>query len=42
MAVLLMASRGAGAASGWFGFALNAAATLDVFYRLQVTNYGLF
>jgi hypothetical protein len=35
-------TRGAGAASGRFGFALNTAATFDVFYRLQVTNYGLF
>jgi hypothetical protein len=42
MGGLLMATRGAGAASDWFGFALKAAATLDVFYRLQVTNYGLF
>ena len=32
----------AGAAGGWFGFALKTAATFDVFYRLQVTNYGLF
>ena len=37
-----MATPGAGAACGWFGFALNTAATFDVFYRLQVTNYGLF
>jgi len=32
----------AAAAGGWFGFALKTAATFDVFYRLQVTNYGLF
>ena len=37
-----MATRGAGAAYGWFGFALNTAATFDIFHRLQVTNYGLF
>jgi hypothetical protein len=36
------ATPGAGAALGWFGFALNIAATFDVFCRLQVTNYGLF
>ena len=40
--VLLVATRGAGAACGWFGFALNTAATFDVFPRLQVTNDGLF
>ena len=39
--MLLVATRGAGAACGWFGFALNTAATFDVFYRFQVTNYGL-
>ena len=38
----LVAARGAGAAFGWFGFALNIAATFDVFSRLQVTNNGLF
>ena len=37
-----MATPGGGAACGWFGFALNTAATFDVFCRLQVTNYGLF
>jgi len=37
-----VATRGAGAACDWFGFALNTAATFDVFCRLQVTNYGLF
>jgi len=37
-----VATRGAGAACVSLGFALNAAATFDVFYRLQVTNYGLF
>ena len=37
-----MATPGAGAACGSFGFALNTAATFDVFYRSQVTNYGLF
>jgi hypothetical protein len=39
---LLLAALGAAAACGWFGCALNTAATFDVFYRLQVTNYGLF
>jgi hypothetical protein len=38
----LVAMPGAGAAWGWFGFALNTAATFDIFHRLQVTNYGLF
>jgi hypothetical protein len=38
----LVLTPGAGAACGWFGFALNTAATFDVFHRLQVTNYGLF
>lgn len=28
-------------ACGGFGFARNTPATFDVFYRLQVTNYGL-
>ena len=42
MTVLFMATRGAGAACGWFGFVLNTAATFDVFSRLQVTNDGLF
>jgi hypothetical protein len=37
-----VATPGAGAAWGWFGFALNIAATFDVFCRLQVTNYGIF
>ena len=40
--LFLVATPGAGAACGWFGFALNTAATFDVFHRLQVTNYGLF
>jgi len=39
--VALVATRGAGAAYGWFGFALSTAATFDVFHRFQVTNYGL-
>jgi hypothetical protein len=39
---LLGATPGAVGACGWFGFALNTAATFDVFHRLQVTNYGLF
>ena len=38
----LVATPGAGADCGWFGCALNTAAPFDVFYRLQVTNYGLF
>jgi hypothetical protein len=37
----LVAARGASAAYGGFGFAPNTAATFDVFYRLQVTNYGV-
>jgi hypothetical protein len=37
-----LATRGAGAARGWFGFILNTAATFDVFPGLQITNYGLF
>jgi hypothetical protein len=37
-----VATPAAGAACDWFGFALNTAATFDVFYRLQVANYGLF
>ena len=36
-----MAARGASAAFGGFGFALKTAATFDVFYWLQVTNYGV-
>jgi hypothetical protein len=40
--LLLVATRGAGAACGRFGFALNIAATFDVFSGLQVSNYGLF
>ena len=36
-----MAARGASAAFGKFGFALKTAATFDVFYWLQVTNYGV-
>jgi hypothetical protein len=31
----------ASAAFGGFGFALKTAATFDVFYWLQVTNYGV-
>jgi hypothetical protein len=35
-------ARSASAARAGFGFALNtAAATFDVFYWLQVTNYGV-
>ena len=37
----LVAARGASAACGGFGFALKTAATFDVFYWLQVTNYGV-
>ena len=36
-----MAARGASVAFGGFGFALNTAATFDVFCWLQVTNYGV-
>jgi hypothetical protein len=36
-----VAASGASAACGGFGFARNTAATFDVFYRLQVTYYGL-
>jgi hypothetical protein len=36
-----VAARSASAACGGFGFALNTAATFDLFYRLQVTNYGV-
>jgi hypothetical protein len=36
-----VATRGAGAACGLFGFALNVTATFDVFPGLQVTNDGL-
>jgi hypothetical protein len=35
-----VAARGASAAFGGFGFTLKTAATFDVFYWLQVTNYG--
>ena len=37
-----MAARGVRGAPtrGGFGFARNTPATFDVFYRLQVTNYG--
>jgi hypothetical protein len=38
---LLLAARGASAAFGGFGFALKTAATFDVFYWLQITNYGV-
>jgi len=34
-------ARGATAACSGFGFACNTTATFDVFYWLQVTNYGL-
>jgi hypothetical protein len=37
-----VATRGAGALCGCFGFALNTAATFDVFSRLEVTNDGRF
>jgi hypothetical protein len=37
----LVAARGASAAFDGFGFALKTAATFDVFYWLQVTNYGV-
>jgi hypothetical protein len=37
----LVAARGVSAALGGFGFALKTAATFDVFYWLQVTNYGV-
>ena len=36
-----MAACGAPLACGGFGFARNTAATFDVFYWLQVTNYGV-
>ena len=34
-------ARGAGAAFDGFGLAPNTAATFDVFYWLQVANYGV-
>jgi hypothetical protein len=34
-------ARGVSAAWGGFGFARNTAATFDVFYWPQVTNYGV-
>jgi len=37
----LVAARGASAAFGGFEFTLKTAATFDVFYWLQVTNYGV-
>jgi hypothetical protein len=37
----LVAARGANAAFGGLGFALKTAPTFDVFYWLQVTNYGV-
>jgi hypothetical protein len=37
-----VATRAAGVSCGWFGFALNTAATFNVVSRLQVTNNGLF
>jgi len=37
----LVAAGGASAAFGGFGFALKTAATFDVFYWLEVTNYGV-
>jgi hypothetical protein len=39
--VVACSARGARAACGGFGFARNTAATFDVFYWLQVTNYGV-
>jgi hypothetical protein len=36
-----VATRGARAACGGFGFARNTAATFEVFSWLQVTNYGV-
>jgi len=39
--VATFGARGASAACGGFGFARNTAATFDVFYWLQVTNYGV-
>ena len=39
--VAVCGARGASAACGGFGFARNTAATFDVFYWLQVTNYGV-
>ena len=38
----LVATPGFGADRAWFGLALNAAATFNVFRRLEVTNNGLF
>jgi hypothetical protein len=34
-----VAARGASAACAGFGFARNTAATFDVFYWLQITNF---
>jgi hypothetical protein len=39
--LLLVAARGASAAFCGFEFDLKTAATFDVFYWLQVTNYGV-
>jgi hypothetical protein len=39
--MFLVAARGVSAACGGFGFALNTAATFDVFFGVQVTNYGV-
>jgi len=39
--VAVCGARGASAACGGLGFARNTAATFDVFYWLQVTNYGV-
>jgi hypothetical protein len=36
-----VAASGVSAAFGGFGFAPKTAATFDVFYWLQVTNYGV-
>jgi hypothetical protein len=36
-----VAARGPSAAFVGFGFALKTATTFDVFYWLQVTNYGV-
>ena len=38
---LLVAACGASAACDGFGFARNTAATFDVFYWLQVTNFDV-
>jgi hypothetical protein len=40
--MLLLTTPGIAVACGGFGFALNTAATFNVFRRLEVTNYGFF